>query len=95
MILSPIWAASSASLALLRFSLPTRCSLGVSAWSPAPSPGHSRDLLQDGEHPAPRAGPTRHERLVVHDHPLVVVPAGRKEGGLNGGWSRCPASPAR
>lgn len=56
-------------------------------------PGYSRDLLQDGEHPVPGAGPARDKCLVVHNHPLVVVPAG-KEGGMNTPWGHCPSLPA-
>ena len=74
---------------LLRFPLP-----GAPAPPPLPTPpGDSRDLLQDGEHPAPRAGPARDECFVVHDHPLVVVPARPKQGGLSRPWGYGPGLP--
>lgn len=63
-----------------------------SAWSVCPSfPGYSRDLLQDGEHPAPQAGLARDECLVVHDHPLIVVPAVPNDIELNPPWGHCPS----
>lgn len=60
-------------------------------------PGYSRDLLQDGEHSAPGAGSAGDERLVVHNHPLVVVPAEPGEGALNrprGHSAGCSLPPA-
>lgn len=65
---------------------------GFRCWGALPLSGYSRDLLQDSEHPSPRAGPARDERLVVHDHPLVVVPARPQEGELNRPGAAAPAA---
>lgn len=100
---APVGVAFSPNLASLRSSRPVHMSAHLPrtfTWA-VPSargalphlPGYSRDLLQDGEHPAPRAGPAGDERLVVHNHPLVVIPAEPREGGLNRPRGHSPSSP--